>query len=113
MSPVAGQSGMVMAVQPLEVSLRATQSVDDSVGKRSEELVCHWGMAGEELMAGIGFYLQNQRVLLNRAGAVAAAAVNQGELAEDAGLAQPRWKLFAALPVEVHVHRAFHDHEAD
>lgn len=44
--PLAGQARMVVAVLPLELSLRATQCVDHSVGKRGEEFVCQRGMPG-------------------------------------------------------------------
>ena len=67
---------MLVAVQPLELSLRAPHRVDHPLGKRGEEFVCQRGMPCEEPMTRIVLHFQKQRVLLNGAGALAPATVN-------------------------------------
>src|SRR4029077_21029548 len=91
----AGQTGMVIAVQPLEVSLRAAQRLDHAIGKHGEEFVGQRRLVCEQPIAGIVLDFQKQRVLPGGAGAAPEPSIDQRELAKDAGRAQARQKFSA------------------
>ena len=75
-----GQSRLVPAVQPLELTLCAAEFVDHLIGKCGKEFVSQRRMPSQDPVAGIMLHLHKKCVRLNGASALAPASINQRDV---------------------------------